>query len=74
MCLAVPLRIISIDDKDGVAGYDGITRRIRLDFIKNPKVGEYVIVHAGFAIEKLSEREARENLEAIREVSNADKE
>lgn len=74
MCLAVPLKILSIDNKDAVAGMDGTTRKIRIDFVPNVKVGDYVIVHAGFAIDKLSAEEAEENLEAIREVENAERE
>lgn len=74
MCLAVPLKILSIDNKDAVAGLDGVTRKIRIDFVPRVKVGDYVIVHAGFAIDRLSAEEAEENLEAIREVENAEKE
>ncbi|HBM75039.1 MAG TPA: HypC/HybG/HupF family hydrogenase formation chaperone, partial [Clostridiaceae bacterium] len=54
MCLAVPLKIVSINEKNAVAEMDGIKRNIRIDFIKNAEVGDYVIVHAGFAIEKLT--------------------
>lgn len=50
---------------------DGATRKIRIDFVPDAKAGDYVIVHAGFAIEKLSQEEAQQNLEAIREVENA---
>jgi hydrogenase expression/formation protein HypC len=71
MCLAVPLKIISIDNKNAVAEIGGISRRVRLDFLPGAGIGDYVIVHAGFAIEKLSEESALENLKAIREVSDA---
>lgn len=71
MCLAIPLKITEINGNDAVAEAAGVTRRIRLDFIREPQVGDYVIVHAGFAIERLSEKQAIENLEAIMEVSNA---
>lgn len=71
MCLAVPLKIVSINEKNAVAEMDGIKRNIRIDFIKNAEVGDYVIVHAGFAIEKLTRKMAEENLEAVREVVNA---
>lgn len=71
MCLAIPLKIKEINGNDGVAEAAGVTRKIRLDFIREPKVGDYVIVHAGFAIERLTEKQAIENLEAILEVSNA---
>ena len=71
MCLAVPLRIAEIDGKNAVGERDGIRRNIRLDFIRDPKVGEYVIVHAGFAIERLSEEQALEDMAAAAEVEHA---
>lgn len=71
MCLAVPLRIAEIDGKNAVGEREGIRRNIRLDFIRDPKVGEYVIVHAGFAIERLSEEQALEDLAAAAEVEHA---
>lgn len=71
MCLAVPLQIEEIDGLDAIGARDGIRRHIRLDFIPDPTVGEYVIVHAGFAIERLSEEQAKESLAAAREVENA---
>ena len=71
MCLAVPLRIAEIDGKNAVGEREGIRRNIRLDFIRNPRVGEYVIVHAGFAIERLTEEQALEDLAAAAEVEHA---
>ena len=49
----------------------GMTREIRVDFIPEPKLGDYVIVHAGFAIERLGEEQALEDLEAWKEVRDA---
>lgn len=71
MCLAIPLRIAEIHGKDGVGEANGLRRRIRLDFIREPKVGDYVIVHAGFAIERMNEEQALANLRAIQEVTDA---
>ncbi len=71
MCLAIPMRLTEIDGNDAVAEVDGVRRKIRVDFIKEPKVGDYVIAHAGFAIERLQEQQALDNLEAIREVADA---
>ena len=45
--------------------------KLRVDFIDNPRIGDYVIVHAGFAIERLSERQALEDLEAWEDVRHA---
>ncbi|CCJ33331.1 MULTISPECIES: HypC/HybG/HupF family hydrogenase formation chaperone [Caloramator] len=73
MCLAVPLKVIEIDGNDAVAELDGIKMKIRVDFVKDIKIGDYVYVHAGFAINKLDEKLAKENLELFREVANAAK-
>ena len=71
MCLAVPLKIIEINGKDAVGEAMGMQRKLRLDFIEEPKLGDYVIVHAGFAIERLGEEQALEDLEAWKEVRDA---
>ena len=68
MCLAIPLQLVEINGNDAVGERDGIRRQIRVDFIKNPAVGDYVIVHAGFAIERLSKEQAEEDIAAAREV------
>lgn len=72
MCLAIPLKLTEIDGNNAVGERDGVRRAIRVDFIHEPKVGDYVIAHAGFAIEKLRPEQALENLAAIREVANAE--
>ena len=71
MCLAVPLKIVEIDGLDAVGEVEGLRRKMRLDFIRETKVGEYVIVHAGFAIERLPEKQALEDIKAWAEVQNA---
>lgn len=71
MCLAVPFKIISIDGNDAVGEYEGIFRKIRVDFIKSLDIGDYVMVHAGFAIEKLDEKQALLDIEAFKELEEA---
>ncbi len=71
MCLAVPLRLIQVDGNKALAEAMGVTREVRVDFIPQPKTGDYVIVHAGFAIERLPEQQALEDLEAWEELDNA---
>ena len=68
MCLAVPLKLIEINGSEAVAERAGVTRSVRVDFIKEPKVGDYVLVHAGFAIERVPEGQARKSQEAAAEV------
>ena len=71
MCLAVPLKIIAIDGKNAVGESMGMQRKLRVDFIPEPKIGDYVIVHAGFAIERLPEKQALEDIEAWEEIKDA---
>ena len=71
MCLAVPLKLIELNGNDAVGEAMGMKRRLRVDFIENPKIGEYVMVHAGFAIESLSEEQALEDIQAWEEVQDA---
>ena len=71
MCLAVPLKLVEIHGQEAVGEAGGVRRRIRVDFIREPQAGDYVIVHAGFAIERMGERQALENLRAIQEVADA---
>ena len=53
MCLAVPLKLIEINGSDAVGEAMGMKRAVRVDFIQNPKIGDYVMVHAGMAIAKI---------------------
>ncbi len=71
MCLAIPLKLVEIDGKRAVGEAMGMRRELRVDFIDKPKLGEYVIVHAGFAIERLGEQQALEDLESWGEVADA---
>ena len=71
MCLAVPLQLVEINGNSAVGEAMGMRRNIRVDFIENPQIGDYVIVHAGFAIERLPEQQAVQDLEAWEEVQNA---
>ncbi len=71
MCLAIPLQLVQINGNSAVGEAMGMKRQIRVDFIENPRIGDFVIVHAGFAIERLPERQAMEDLAAWEEVQNA---
>lgn len=78
MCLAIPMRVINVQgDPDDFAGNqiatvdaDGISREVRLDIVDHwPNVGDYVIIHAGFAIHSLVEEEALKNIALLRELA-----
>lgn len=69
MCLAVPMKVIKIDGSNAVVELGGIKKNINMGLLDNVKVGEYVIVHAGFAIQKVDDKEARETIEILREMA-----
>lgn len=71
MCLAIPMKINKTDGSLAQCEAGGLTQDIRIDFINDPQPGDYVMVHAGFAIEKMSEKEALENMELLEELKNA---
>ena len=60
MCLAVPAQIIECDGENAVVEIGGVRRQANVAFIDDPKVGEYLLLHAGFAIRKWSEEDVRE--------------
>ncbi|MRR34364.1 HypC/HybG/HupF family hydrogenase formation chaperone [bacterium] len=68
MCLAVPMRIIDIQGENMVAEIDGVRREASLMMLNEEvKVGDFVLIHAGFAISRLDEDEALETLDLMRE-------
>jgi hydrogenase expression/formation protein HypC len=72
MCLAIPGKVIEIETesqpKMGKVSFGGIQKRICLEWVPDVKVGEYVIVHVGFAISKMDENEAIETLKLFEEI------
>lgn len=68
MCLGIPMKILKIEGNKAQVGAGGISRRIAINFLTNPKIGDYVIVHAGFAIEKVNPKEAEETLRMLEEI------
>jgi len=67
MCMAVPMRVIEIHGDLGVE-LGGVRREVSLQLLEDVRENDYVIVHAGFAIEKLDEEAARETLELFRQM------
>lgn len=68
MCLAIPSRIVSIDGDTAIIDVDGVQRQASVMLLNDIKTGDYVIVHAGFAIHKLDEASALESLQLMREI------
>ncbi len=63
MCLAIPTRVIAIaDDRMATIDLAGVRRKVALDLLPDTQIGDYVIVHAGFAIQRLDEDEAQQTL------------
>ena len=72
MCLAIPMRISEIrPDGTGIGDIDGSLHAVDLSLIESPSVDDYVIVHAGFAIERLDKAEAEENLKLFAELAES---
>jgi hydrogenase expression/formation protein HypC len=72
MCLAIPGKVLSKEDRAGAlmgrVDFGGITREVQFDFVPDVEVGEYVIVHVGFALSRLDEDEATRTLELLRQM------
>lgn len=66
MCLGIPMKIIAMDGEECVVASDGLKKKANVSFLKGAKRGDYVLVHAGFAIEKVKEAEALKTLKALR--------
>lgn len=69
MCLAIPGKILEITDNFALVDFDGITQNVIIALIRNPEVGKYVIVHAGYAIEQMDEKDALEAIEQWKELA-----
>ena len=65
MCLAVPMKLIKIEGTKGIAELGNLQREIGLLLLENAKIGDYVIVHAGYAIQKLDEEEALKTISLL---------
>lgn len=65
MCLAIPAKLTVKNGNDGVVDMGGVKRNTRLDMVPNAKIGNYLLIHTGFAIEIVEEQTAKEMLETI---------
>ena len=78
MCLAVPGQVVEIFERDGiqvgVVDFGGVTKEVCLEYVPDLVVGEYTIVHVGFALQRLDEKTALETLELFRQMGELDAE
>ena len=74
MCLGVPAKIVEMYKKDSLqmarVDFGGVTREACLAYVPEAKVGDYCLVHVGFALNLISEEEARETMELLKEVAD----
>ena len=74
MCWAIPLRLTEVHGNVGKVEIAGAERQVGLELLDAPRPGDYVLVHAGFAIQKLDEAEAQETLRLWEEMAQATEE
>ena len=69
MCLAIPMEVVKIENENAWVSAGGIEKEVRLDLIDEmPEIGDYVIVHAGFAIQIVDPQAARQTLDLLNEI------
>jgi hydrogenase expression/formation protein HypC len=76
MCLAVPGKVVEATDQGfsriAKVQFGGVTRQVSLDFVPETQIGDYVLVHVGFAISRISPEEAERTYELLRQIQEAD--
>ena len=68
MCLAIPVKITKLNGTRAEVDMGGVKRDADVRFIDSVKVGDFVLIHAGFAIEKIDEKQARETLKLLKDI------
>ncbi len=69
MCLAIPMKLLEVQGVRGTVELGGVRKEIMLTLTPDARIGDYVIIHAGYAIEILDEEKAQETLDLLREIS-----
>jgi hydrogenase expression/formation protein HypC len=77
MCLAVPGKVISIDESNpelrmAKVNFGGVNKNICIQWVPDVKVGEYILAHVGFALNKVDEKDAEETIKILREMGDLD--
>ena len=68
MCLSIPAKVVKIEDETARVSVGGSKYNAGLQMLEDVQVGDYILLHAGFAIQKISEKEAEETLQLFREM------
>jgi len=71
MCLAVPMKVARVEGRSALVEQAGMLKEVRIDLLGDVEVGEYVLVHAGIAIERVRSDEAEETLRVMRMIADA---
>ncbi len=71
MCLSIPAKIVSIEGSTAEVSAGGTLFKAGLQMVENAKVGDYILLHAGFAIQKISETEAEETIRLFSEMNDS---
>ena len=73
MCLSIPARVESIDGEMAIVNVGGVKYNASLQMVEDVGIGDYVLLHTGFAIQKISEEDAKETLEIFKEFEDLNK-
>ena len=68
MCIGIPMKLTSIEGPLGTVEQGGVSHQISLALLEQPRVGQYVLIHAGYAISQLDAEEANETLDLLQQV------
>jgi hydrogenase expression/formation protein HypC len=68
MCLGIPMKVMKVDGAEGIVESGGLSRKANFSLMKSVRAGDYVLLHAGFAIEKIKPEEAKKTLKMLREL------
>jgi hydrogenase expression/formation protein HypC len=72
MCLSIPMKLVELEELTGIAEIDGVRREVSLMLLPDPpQLGDWMLVHAGYAISRVDESEARETLGLLRQAADA---
>ena len=72
MCLAIPMKLMEIKGDKGIVELSGVKKEVSLSLLDDVNEGDYLIIHAGFAIQRLDEEEAKETLKIWEEIDSLD--
>ncbi len=70
MCLGIPMKVVEKKGEMGAVKLGGVKKEVSLQLLEDVEIGDYVILHAGFAIQKLDEAEAQETISLLNEVAS----